>query len=238
VSIVILLVLLAVIWLVVLAPSAWRRISERRGVGSVDHFHHQLELLEQAGPKLVAPAYRLRGTRSGIDGNDAHRSSHSTSSPPTLVLLRAVGDRESADIAGDDGAQYERVGVIERPQPVVSPAPTQAGLAAYRRQQARRRCTLLLRILTATAITTGVLGVLPSLRLAWIFTAVSGIAALALVGLIAHARELEAQRRRRPRVQVHHAAEHDPFAGSGRTGHPGGWDEEDDLPQRHAAGSG
>ena len=236
--IVILLVLLAVMWLVVLAPSAWRRYSERRGVGSVDHFHHQLALLEQAGPKLVTPAYRLRGTRSRIDGNDAQHASHATSSGPTLVLLRAVGDGESADIADEDGAQYERVGVIERPQPVVSPAQTQAGLAAYRRQQGRRRCTLLLRILTATVITTGLLGLLPSLRLAWIFTAVTGISALALVGLIAHARELEGQRRPRPRAQAHDAAQGDPFTGAGQAGHPGGWDEEDedDLPQRHAAG--
>ena len=63
-SSVILLVLVAVLWVVVLAPTALRRIRERGGVGSVDHFHHQLELLEQAGPKLVAPAYRLRAGRS------------------------------------------------------------------------------------------------------------------------------------------------------------------------------
>jgi hypothetical protein len=236
VPIVILLVLLAVIWLVVLAPSAWRRISERRGVGSVDHFHHQLDLLEQAGPKLVTPAYRLHGTRSRGDGTDARHAAAATSSRPTLVLLRAVGDGETADIADEDGAHYERVGVIERPEPVVSPAQTPAGLAAYRRQQARRRCTLLLRILTVTAIGTAILGMFPSLRLAWIFTAVAGITALALVGLIAHARELEGQRRPRPRPQGHDAAEPDPFTGAGPAGHPGGWDEDDDLPQRHAAG--
>ena len=55
----ILLVFVVLLWVAVLAPSAWRRFGERQGVGSIDHFHHQLQLLEHAGPKTVAPAYRL-----------------------------------------------------------------------------------------------------------------------------------------------------------------------------------
>src|ERR1039458_5626890 len=82
VSIVILLVLVAVLWVVVLAPSVWRRFSERHGAGSIDHFHHQLELLEHAGPKLVTPAYRLRGMRAGIDGSGAALATAPTSSRP------------------------------------------------------------------------------------------------------------------------------------------------------------
>jgi len=242
VSIVILLVLVAVLWVVVLAPSVWRRFSERHGVGSVDHFHHQLALLEQAGPKMVTPAYRLRGMRSRIDGGDVPSPTMPASSRPTLVLLRAVGDGESADIADVDGAHYERVGVIERPEPPVSPAQTEAGLAAYRRQRGRRRCTLVLRLLTAAAISSGLLGMLPSLRLAWIFTAFTGIAALALVALIAHARELEGQRRHRTRAPVHYADERDPYIGPAQAGLPGAWDDEweeesdEDTPQRRAAG--
>ena len=69
-----------------------------RGVGSVDHFHHQLELLEHAGPKLVDPAYRLRSAGSG---KSAAPSSH-----PKLVLLRAVQDGQVADIEDGDGAHY------------------------------------------------------------------------------------------------------------------------------------
>jgi hypothetical protein len=238
---VILLVLVAVLWIVVLAPSAWRRFSERRGTGSVDHFHHQLELLENAGPKLVTPAYRLHGRPAKIDGGVAPPTTSAASSGPTLVLLRAVDGGDSADIHDLDGAHYERVGVIERPEPTVNPAQTKAGLAAHRRQQARRRCTLVMRILTVTAIGTGLLGMFPSFRLAWFFTAFTGIAVLALVGLISHAREIEAQRRRRlrPLAQVRYADEADPYAGAAQAGHPGAWDQEDEMedePQRRAAG--
>ena len=73
----ILLVLVVLLWVAVLAPSAWRRFGERQGVGSIDHFHHQLQLLEHAGPKTVAPAYRLHtavpGRRTAGDAG-AHRS--------------------------------------------------------------------------------------------------------------------------------------------------------------------
>lgn len=245
----ILLVLVAVLWVVVLAPSILRRIRERGGVGSVDHFHHQLDLLEHAGPKLVAPAYRLRSAGSG--------KSAAPSSRPKLVLLRAVQDGQAADIEDVDGAHYARVGVIQRPEPPVSPAQTDAELAAYRRQQARQRCTFVLRLLAGAAITTGILGALPALRLAWIFTGLTGIAALALAGLIAYAREVEGQRRQsRPRPRDYGDPETttvdddrpDGFSGAAQAGFPGAWDEdevEDEgieyaefPPQRRAATGG
>ena len=169
----ILLILVAALWIAVLAPRAWRRIAESGGVGSVDHFHHQLELLEHAGPKLVRPAYRLRSGEAGAGPTT------SVSSRPKLVLLRAVDDERAADIDGVDGAHYARVGVIQRPEESVSPAQTPSEMAAYRRQLARRRCTLVLRLLAATALSTGILGVLPAMRLAWIFTGITGVAALA-----------------------------------------------------------
>ena len=245
-SIVILLVLVAVLWIVVLAPSVVRRIRERGGVGSVDHFHHQLELLEHAGPKLVAPAYRLRTGRSGA------KSSPVAPSRPKLVLLRAVSDGQAADIDDVDGAHYERVGVIEPPEPAVSPAQTHAELVGYRRHQARQRCTLVLRLLAAAAVTTGILGVLPALRLAWIFTGVAGIAALALAGLIAYARELEAQRQQfRLRGGEHEAMAveddgPDMVTRAAQSGFPGAWDEDEHvaiegfepLPQRRTATGG
>jgi hypothetical protein len=233
---VILLVLVAVLWVVVLAPSVLRRIRERGGVGSVDHFHHQLELLEHAGPKLVDPAYRLRSAGAG---KSATPSSH-----PKLVLLRAVQDGQAADIEDVDGAHYARVGVIEPPEPPVSPTQTDAELAAHRRQQARQRCTFVLRLLAGVAITTGILGVLPAFRLAWIFTGITGIAALALAGLIAYAREVEGQRRQsrsRPwdreastveghGPDMHGAAMYEPevYETAAQSGLPGAWDEEMD----------
>ena len=241
----ILLVLVAVLWLVVLAPSVVRRFTEREGAGSIDHFHHQLQLLQHAGPKSVNPAYRLHTAQPGGNGNGLPPSADLESSRPRLVLLRAVGDGQSADIADVDGAHYERIGVIERPEPSVSPAQTNAGLAAYRRQQARQRCTLVLRLLTAAAISTGILGFLPSLRLAWVFTGLTGLAAFGLVGLIAYARELEGQRTTRSRRQAPFRDEtysagfdrDEEFASSGaaQAGLPGAWDEDDEPPLRWAS---
>jgi hypothetical protein len=225
---VILLVLVAVLWIVVLAPGAFRRFGDRQGGGSIDHFHHELQLLKHAGPKLVVPAYRLGGV-GPMHAPDA------PTSRPTLVLLRPVDDHQSADIDDGDGAHYARVGVIESPEPPISLAQTEAELAAYRRHQARQRCTLVLRVLTAVAIGTGILGVLPSLRPAWIVTALTGIAALALVGLIAYAREVEGQRRVRPhRPSAQYRDEGDYFSRSTRAGHPGAWDE--DAPRQAAGG--
>jgi 4-amino-4-deoxy-L-arabinose transferase-like glycosyltransferase len=226
---VILLVLLAVIWVVVLAPGALRRFGERQRVGSIDHFHHELQFLQHAGPKSIAPAYRLGGVRP-------NHSADPTLSRPRLVLLRPVDDGQSADIEDVAGAHYTRVGVIESPQPPTSPALTQAGLAAYQRQQARQRCTLVLRLLTAAATITGILGVAPSLRPAWIFTALTGITALALVGLIAHAREVEALRQRRLRSRPTYDDRPPSLNGPAQSGHPGAWDEEEDPPLRRAAG--
>jgi hypothetical protein len=240
VSIVILLVLVAVLWVVVLAPSAWRRMAERGGVGSVDHFHHQLQLLEHAGPKLVTPAYRLRSSRSSMVS-----SSDIASSRPKLVLLRPVDEGQTSDIDGVDGARYERVGVIESPEPPVSPAQTEGELAAYRRQQARQRCTFMLRLLAAAAISTGILGALPALRLAWVFTGLTGIAAFALVGLIAYAREVEGQRQQRqPRRHAQMVARDDrygpstPSISAAQSGFPGAWDEESGPEERQVATGG
>jgi len=235
---VILLVLVAVLWIVVLAPSALRRFGDRQRVGSIDHFHHELALLQNAGPRHVTPAYRLHTAWPGGGRRSTH-SVVSTSSRPKLVLLRPVDDEQSADIDGADGAHYERVGVIETPEPPVSPAQTQVELAAYCRQQARQRCTVVLRLLTAAAISTGLLGLLPSLRLAWVFTGVTGVAALALVGLIAYAREVEGQRSPRRVTHLAYGDDDDSLSGgAAQAGYPGAWDEGDESPEQRWVAAG
>lgn len=55
----ILLILVALLWIAVLAPGAITKISERRSSGSIDSFHDRLHLLERTGPKLIRPANRL-----------------------------------------------------------------------------------------------------------------------------------------------------------------------------------
>jgi membrane protein YdbS with pleckstrin-like domain len=233
VTIVILLVLVVVLWIVVLAPSAWRRRVERQGVGSIDHFHHQLQLLEHAGPKLVAPAYRLHTALPGRGADEAF--SPVDSSRPKLVLLRPTDDEQSADVDGKDGCHYERVGLLDTPDQPVYSSESRGELAAYRRQQARLRCTMLLRCLTAVAVSTALLGMLPSMQLAWVFTAVAAVAALALVGIIAYAKELETQRHPRRSLRPYRAFEDEEHSRAASSGFPGAWDEEYHLTKQAAA---
>ncbi len=229
----ILLVLVVLLWVAVLAPSAWRRFGERQGVGSIDHFHHQLQLLEHAGPKTVAPAYRLHTAFPGQQSMDGPSDVSVDSSRPKLVLLRPTEDPSAADVDGDDGAHYERVGVLDRPDPVCLPE-VSAALPSIRREQARRRCTMLLRSLAGVAISTALIGVFPGMHLAWVFTGVAGLAALGLVGLVAYAKELEAEqaRRRSRRAPIDTA----PRAGdSANAGYPGAWDDDDYFEAPRAA---
>jgi len=227
VTLLILLVLVAFLWVAVLAPSAWRRFGERQGVGSIDHFHHQLQLLEHAGPKTVVPAYRLHTAMPG--GGPAEASAPALdSSRPKLVLLRPTDDATAADVDDGDGAHYERIGVLDRPEPECVPEMS-ADLSALRREQARRRCTMLLRCLCGVAISTGLIGMWPGMHLAWIFTVLSGLAALGLVGLMAYAKELEAEQRRH---RSRHETAPGPFGGGGHvdpatSGYPGAWDDDD-----------
>jgi hypothetical protein len=235
VTIVILLVLVVLLWVAVLAPSAWRRFGERQGVGSIDHFHHQLQLLEHAGPKTVAPAYRLH---TAMPGNRSTGTAMATelaldSSRPKLVLLRPTEDAAAADVDGDDGSHYERVGVLDRPEPECLPE-LRVAPPSFRREQARRRCTVLLRCLAGVAIATGLIGLFPGMHLALVFTGLSGLAALGVVGLMAYAKELEAeQARRRSRRDV--VAAGPPVEDLATTGYPGAWDDDDFEEPRAAA---
>ena len=110
----ILLVLVVLLWVAVLAPSAWRRFAERPGVGSIDHFHHQLQLLEHAAPKTVAPAYRLHTALPG-NGTSAPPAERGRTSRPQMVPVRQTADVEAADVDDSDGVHYERVGVWTDP---------------------------------------------------------------------------------------------------------------------------
>ncbi len=232
-TILILLVLVVLLWVAVLAPSAWRRFTERQGVGSIDHFHHQLQLLEHAGPKTVAPAYRLHTAVPG-DGSPDTVAPSVDSSRPKLVLLRETTDPAMADVDDGDGCHYERVGVLDRPEPACLPE-VGGDLSAMRREQARRRCTVLLRCLCGVAISTGIIGVWPGMHLAWIFTGLAGFAALALVGLIAYAKEIEAeQQRRRSRRDEARAREVAAASGSAADD-PYTWDADDFEVPRVAA---
>jgi len=231
---VILLVLVVLLWVAVLAPSAWRRFSERQGVGSIDHFHHQLQLLEHAAPKTVAPAYRLHTALPAGSPSEGTVPAVDTSRPK-LVLLRPTDDAAAADVDDSDGYHYERVGVLDPPEPVCLPE-TGVDLRAFRRVEARRRCTMLLRCLSGVAISTALIGVFPGMHLAWVFTGLFGLAALGLVGLIAYAKELEAeQQRRQARLETRAAPGDIAVADPATAGYPGAWDDDDFEEPRVAA---
>jgi hypothetical protein len=211
---------------VVLAPSAWRRFGERQGVGSIDSFHHQLQLLEHAGPKTVAPAYRLHTAVPGGSAPQTSSSPSPDSSRPKLVLLRPTEDASAADVDDDGGCHYERVGVLDRPEPACLPE-VGADLRAFRRDEARRRCSILLRCLGGIAVSTGIIGLWPGMHLAWIFTALTGLAALGLVALMAYAKELQAQQR------IHRSRRHRSVPDAelsmnpATAGYPGAWDDDE-----------
>ena len=93
---------------------------------------------------------------------------------------------------------------------------------------------MLLRCLSGVAVSTALIGVLPDMHLAWVVTGITGLAALGLVGLMAYAKELEAEqaRRRSRRVPIETAAR----AGDPATaGYPGAWDEDDYFEATRAA---
>ena len=225
-TILILLVLVVLLWVMVLAPSVWRRFGERQGVGSIDSFHHQLQLLEHAGPKTVSPAYRLHTAMPGGDTTETP-SPGLDASRPKLVLLRPTADAAAADVDDNEGGHYERVGVLDPPEPACVPE-SGADLSAFRREQARQRCTVLLRCLGGVAISTGLIGLFPRLHLAWVLTGLAGVAALGLVGLMAYAKEIEAEQHRR---RVRHLAGPTPLdpMDPAMAGYPGAWDDEDEL---------
>jgi hypothetical protein len=223
------------LWVAVLAPSAWRRFGERQGVGSIDSFHHQLQTLEHAGPKTVAPAYRLHTAVPGARSTEVATDASIDSSRPKLVLLRPTDNAEAADVDGVDGCHYERVSVLDRPEPLCLPE-EKLDLPSFRRDQARRRCTTLLRCLGGVAFSTALIGLFPSMHLAWVFTGLSGLAALGLVGLMAYAKELEAeQARRRSRREATRPVQHTTAGDAAAAGYPGAWDDDDDYEVPRAA---
>ena len=141
-------------------------------MGSIDHFHHQLQLLEHAGPKTVAPAYRLHTAFPGA-GSRAVRGTCRLLAPeagaPAADRRRSGGRRRRRrrlPLRAGRGARPARTGVPARGGRAICPS--------YRREQARRRCTMLLRCLAGVAISTGLIGMFPGMHLAWVFTGLTG----------------------------------------------------------------
>jgi hypothetical protein len=107
-----------------------------------------------------------------------------------------------------------------------------ADLRGLRRDQARRRFSILLRCLGGVAVSTFIIGLWPGMHLAWIFTALTGLPALALLGLMAYANELKEERRRRGSRRPEGFVEYiDPAV----AGYPGAWDDDEPFEAPRAA---
>jgi hypothetical protein len=93
---------------------------------------------------------------------------------------------------------------------------------------------MLLRCLGGVAISTALIGVFPGMHLAWVFTGISGLAALGLVGLMAYAKEIEAEQARR-RARREPVDTTPRTSGPATAGYPGAWDDDDFEVPRAAA---
>ncbi len=198
------LLILAVLWIVVLAPTVIRRLKEQGSGESIDSFYYHLHLLERSGPKLVPPAHRLATARSagtGLTTGQSGTAGSSMSGRPNLVLLEPAKDGEPGveDEVVDEasGERYHRLCRQEEtgptplgvPMSLVSPR-----VEDYRRRQVQRRRREILLWLVATCGLSGLLGIVPSLHALWVVTVVSGLGLAAYVGLAAYAQTLETDR--------------------------------------------
>ncbi|HEY3941933.1 MAG TPA: hypothetical protein VGL60_05560 [Acidimicrobiales bacterium] len=203
----VILVILAAVWVVVLAPTAWKKLTGRRSGGSIDSFHHELRLLEHTGPKLIPPAFRLETAYAGGPADRSHRRLPAVSSMPgraPLVLLEPNAVLEppattrSEVPAMSRGARstsattpQRRATAQTRRAGYQTPAQTAAAdelLAGPRRRRARRRRLVAFAMLLVVVAGTGALGTERPYRLAWVVAGLGVIALLGLGALVGYAR--------------------------------------------------
>lgn len=229
---------LVVLWVAVLAPSAIRRVREGRSQTSIESFHEQLHLLERAGPKLVEPAYRL--------GSPIVPLRPQTEPAPDVDLK--VGGRGGLlllDRPTTERAERRRIATVH-------PSPQQ-------RQRGRRRRRDILFGLSGTAILTGVVGA-AGVHMLWAVTGISVAAIAAYVALAAYVQMVEAEGKslrpvspgapeRLPSAWAAHGsrraagetgpdgdARPAPDAWAAKAGYPGAWDDEAVVTRRAATG--
>lgn len=233
------LLILVVLWIVVLAPAAVKKLLDRRSSVSIDSFHQQLHLLERAGPKLVPPAYRLETAQSATGmavGQSGYPAVSSRPGRPNLVLLQPVPEDEDGagcDVVDAAGDRFRRVAPAASAGARSAPSWPERMDDLHHRQVRRRRRDLLLGM-AATVAVSGLIGI--AVPLFWVLTVLATVALAGYVGLAAYAQVLEeADRRlagRRP------GRPGDGWSAGG--GYPADWREDDgDLqPLRQVAAGG
>jgi hypothetical protein len=195
------LLILVGLWIVVLAPSAIKRLFDRRPTASIESFHQRLDLLQRTGPKIVSPAYRLQTAHSGTGLAPCESGFPAVSSMPgrpNLVLLPPVDDEAVPEIVasfGPEGYEEEWVESYEEYPPVAAEA-RRRGPDPFQRHRTRVRRRNVLALLAVNLLVTAPLGAMAGLHLLWIVTGISGLALAAYLSLVAYAKALTAQERR------------------------------------------
>jgi hypothetical protein len=226
---VIVLILVAVLWIAVLVPTAVSKLRERRSAGSIGRFHDRLDLLERTGPKLVEPAYRLTGTDWSRPRSDPMVVVAPPPLParPNLTLVPPpdddlMGYAEELDMGGEARVETEGeyededVGDVvldaeiaelrfaeEPDDDLVEPPPVdRRSLAAMkRRRAARRRRRDIFGVLCGLTALCGLLGLVPALRGAWYVAGALFGLLVAFVGLAVYGQRVEAERDHLARLQ-------------------------------------
>ena len=215
---VVLVVIIAVGWIVILGPSMLkRRAHSGAGINSISHFHRQLRVLENSGPKpIVAPAYRLHT----VPGERAASSGTRFPEGSAVPVLTVVGAKEMPRPAlaflgepPEDPPDGRRSAVTP---PHAGTVGTQSAIddldrGAGRlgaelparspdiqaRHLARRRRRDTLGVLAMVFLLTFMVGFVPGATVVWAVTALSGVALVSYVALLVHMRRLAEERERK-----------------------------------------
>lgn len=203
----VLLVILALLWIAVLAPGMFKRYTERRGSESIDHFQHELHLLERSGPKLNSPINSLRVVESSINEEVIRRNGlqkGNVQRRTNLVLLKPVSDSISnntsqvlSDLVEDEnGTHFERVGKLAIAEHVNSPA-KRIDLELYRHKKVLKRRRDIFYVLVGSLVGSALLGSIGVLRAFWDISILSLVLLVAYIAIMAYAQSLELEQHSR-----------------------------------------
>lgn len=212
------LVFLVVVWAAFLLPSVLRRYSRKASIGSVDTFHHALEVLDHTEPERRRHVERALGEtpRSLLPPVVPPDPRPAAAPYPRLVVLRADGTPLPMPEPAAPATATGNVGAVDdRPSPGEG-GPARAGLAADRARSriARKRRRDALLTLVAVTLGTGVLGLFGPLEFLWVVTFLGGLATVAFVALAVRAQMIEEERRQKLRYLSSAPADPRVFAGT------------------------
>jgi hypothetical protein len=233
----VLVIIVAVAWMIILVPSVMKRRSRAVGeIGSISHFHQQLRVLEHSAPQpIVAPAYRLRA----VDGSgDPIVVPQGSDEAPVLTVVGADQlPRPALAFLGDDPPSADGVAAVEGvTTPVAQEVVFDEGAMAVsgrdphatsaragdslQRQLVRRRRRDTLAVLSGVFLVTALIGFVPGASIAWVVTALSGLALVVYVAFLVHLRRMAEERDQKLHYLNPGGVVPAPVAGSGRYAHP------------------